>query len=133
MRRRPSFISFFFLIVVLINFTGIVIAQPSDAILKVRQRFLDADINTLTFHNIDEIFETRRVPAAGPVWEIPVKPAPLNFTYKYNEKTVPAEDFAERTYTNAILIIKDGKIVFERYLNQTNENTHFREVSKWRP
>jgi hypothetical protein len=63
MRLRPSFISFFFLIVVLINFTGIVIAQPLDA----------------------------------------------------------------------ILIIKDGKIVFERYSNQTNENTHFREVSKWRP
>jgi hypothetical protein len=36
-----------------LGFTDIVAAQPSEAILKVRQRFLDADINTLTFHNID--------------------------------------------------------------------------------
>ena len=123
MRGKLSLVFSIFILVTSLAVTGIAMSQPSDAILKVRQRFLDPDINTLTFHNIDEIFETRRVPTAGPVWEIPVKLAPLNFTYEYNGKTVPAKDFAERTYTNAILIIKGGKIVFERYLNQTDENT----------
>ena len=129
MRGKLSLVFSMFVLVTSLAITGIAMSQPSDAILKVRQRFLDADINTLTFHNIDEIFETRRVPTAGPVWEIPIRPASLDFTYKYNGKTLPAEDFAERTYTNAILIIKDGKIVFERYLNQTNENTHFLSMS----
>jgi len=128
MGRKLLFVSFFILIT-LLGFTQFAASQPSDAILKVRQRFLDADINTLTFHNIDEIFETRKVHTKGPVWDLPSKPAPLDFSYEYNSITIPAADFPERTYTNAILIIKDDKIVYERYLNQTNENTHFLSMS----
>jgi CubicO group peptidase (beta-lactamase class C family) len=129
MSRKLLLTAFAFILVSFFNFTDIATAQPSEAILKVRQRFLDADINTLTFHNIDEIFETRKVPADGQVWEIPQRPASLNFTYVFNGNSIPAEDFAERTYTNAMLIIKDDKIVFERYLNQTNEDTHFISMS----
>ena len=119
MHRKSYLIPFFFILLVL-GFTDIVAAQPSEAILKVRQRFLDADINTLIFHNIDEIFETRKVSTAGPVWELRQKPVSLNFSYEYEGITIPAADLPERTYTNALLIIKDDKIVFERYLNQTN-------------
>ena len=128
MHLKSSLISFFFILLFL-GFIEIGAAQPSEAILKVRQRFLDADINTLTFHNIDEIFETRKVPTAGPVWELHQKRVPLNFSYEYEGMTIPAADFPERTYTNAMLIIKDDKIVFERYLNQTNEDTHFLSMS----
>jgi hypothetical protein len=42
----------------------------SPAIQELRRRMLDADVNTLTFHNMDEIFWTRTVPRGGPVWEI---------------------------------------------------------------
>ena len=114
---------------VLIVVPGIALAQPSDAILKVRQRFLDADINTITFHNIDEIFETRKVSTAGPVWDLPRKSAPLSFLYEFDDRKIPAADFAERTDTNALLIIKNDRVVYERYFNQTNENTHFISMS----
>ena len=67
MRWKLSLVFSIFILVTLLAITGIAVSQPSDAILKVRQRFLDADINTLTFHNIDEIFETRKVPTAGSV------------------------------------------------------------------
>ncbi len=129
MRRKLSLIALIFILTALIDVTGIAMAQPSDAILKVRQRFLDADINTLTFHNIDEIFETRKVSTEGPVWNLPLKPVPPDFSYEFNGKNIPAADFPERTYTNAILIIKGNTIVFERYFNQTNENTHFLSMS----
>lgn len=129
MNRKRLFLSLIFVFTALTYLNGIAIAQPSDAILKVRQRFLDADINTLTFHNIDEIFEIRKISTKGPVWDLKLKPAPLDFSYEYNGRIIPAVDFAERTYTNAILIIKDGKIVFERYLNQTSEDTHFISMS----
>src|SRR4030042_6214868 len=115
MCRKFTFFSFVFILTVLTGFNGIAIAQPSDAILRVRQRFLDADINTLTFHNIDEIFETRKLSTEGPVWNLPLKPVPLDFSYEFNGKNIPAADFPERTYTNAILIIKGNTIVFERY------------------
>jgi CubicO group peptidase (beta-lactamase class C family) len=127
MRRKLLLFSFIF--VTLIGIAGIAIAQPSDAILKVRQRFLDADINTLTFHNIDEIFETRKVLTKGPVWNLSLKPAPLDFSYEFDGKSIPAAEFPERTYTNAIIVMKDDKVVFERYFNQTNEDTHFLSMS----
>jgi CubicO group peptidase (beta-lactamase class C family) len=129
MHRKLTLLSFIFILTALTGVAVIAIAQPSDAILKVRQRFLDADINTLTFHNIDEIFETRKVSTKGPVWDIPIRPVPLDFSYEYNGMTIPATDFSGRTYTNAILIIKDDMIVFERYFNQTNEDTHFLSMS----
>jgi CubicO group peptidase (beta-lactamase class C family) len=129
MHRKLSVVSLISILTALTGLAGIAIAQPSDAILKVRQRFLDADINTLTFHNIDEIFETRRVLTKGPVWSLPLRPVPLDFSYEYDGEMIPAADFPERTYTNAILIIKDDQIVFERYFNQTNEDTHFLSMS----
>ncbi|MGH2448584.1 MAG: serine hydrolase domain-containing protein, partial [Chloroflexota bacterium] len=52
-------------------------------------------------------------------------PVPMDFTYNFNGKTYSAEDALERTDTNALLIIKHGKIVTEIYRNKTNEHTHF--------
>ena len=127
MRLKSSLFSL--ILMALTGIGGMAVAQPSDAILKVRQRFLDADINTLTFHNIDEIFETRKVMTEGRVWNLPLMPVPLDFSYEYDGKTIPAANFPERTYTNAMLIIKNGRIVFERYFNQTHEDTHFLSMS----
>lgn len=129
MCRKLSIVYHISIFAVLMNVAGIAAAQPSDAILKVRQRFMDADINTLTFHNIDEIFETRKVSTAGPVWDLPRQSVPLDFEYEFGGRHIPASDFAERTYTNALLIIKKGRIVFERYFHQTDENSHFISMS----
>jgi primary-amine oxidase len=90
---------------------------------------LDAEINTLTFRSMEALFDTLRVQNEGQPWRLAERPAPLDFSYAFDGETYAAEDFLERTYTNALLIIKDGKVVFERYLNNTNENTHFLSMS----
>ncbi len=95
------------------------------AIRELRLRMLDADVNTLTFHNMDEIFQTRTVPRSGPVWELPSETKPLDFTYEFAGQTRQAEAALERTYTNALLILKDGRIVFETYRNNTEPRTRF--------
>jgi CubicO group peptidase (beta-lactamase class C family) len=105
------------------------IGAPSKALITLRQHMLDADINTLTFHTMDEMFDTLKVPNGGPVWELKEKASPLDFSYEFEGKPIPAADFSERTFTNAILIIKNDRIVFERYLNNTNANTHFISMS----
>ena len=81
MHRKLTLLSFIFILTALTGVAAVATAQPSDTILKVRQRFLDADINTLTFHNIDEIFETRKVSTEGHVWDIPMNPVPLDFYF----------------------------------------------------
>ncbi len=103
-------------------------APPSDvapAIQTLRWHMLDAGVNTLTFHAMDQIFTTRKVGRAGPVWELPSATQPMDFTYRYDGKEIPAGDFLERGYTNALLIIKNGRIVTEIYRNNTGPDTHF--------
>ena len=95
------------------------------AIQELRRRMLDADVNTLTFHNMDEIFWTRTVPRAGPAWELPSRSTPLDFTYEFDGEARAAGDVLERTYTNALLILKDGAIRAEIYRNNTGPGTRF--------
>lgn len=95
------------------------------ALQSVRRHLLDAGINSLTFHSIDQIFDTRRVDSAGPVWKLPSDAHAMQFTYEHGGQTHPAEDVLERTFTNALILIKHGRIVTEIYRNRTDAATHF--------
>ncbi|HEV7612617.1 MAG TPA: serine hydrolase [Steroidobacteraceae bacterium] len=100
-------------------------AQASPALQDARRHWLDANVNVLTFHSIDQIFPTRRVEASGSPWVLPHAERPLDFTYDYAGKAHPAMDIVDRTYTNALIIVKHGKIVSEIYRNQTDAASHF--------
>lgn len=100
-------------------------SQVPVAIQQIRRNMLDADINALTFHNMDEIFTTRTVARSGQVWLLPRADRAMNFTYRHEGHEYAPEQFLERTYTNALLVIKDGRIVTEIYRNHTNDATRF--------
>lgn len=100
-------------------------ASLPPAVVSMREQWLNPAINSFTFRDTDRVFENRAVPREGPVWPLPraagfVMPGDTfggqNFTY---------DQFAERTYTNAFLVMRDGKVVFEDYRNRSSENTHF--------
>ncbi len=95
------------------------------ALQSVRRHMLDADVNALTFHSMDQIFDTRRVENEGPVWSLPSAPHAMSFTYTHAGQTHQAEEVLERTFTNALIILKHGKIVTEMYRNKTDASTHF--------
>ena len=91
----------------------------------LRWHMLDAEINSLTFRSMDSLFTTRKVARSGPVWELPRADHPLDFTYSYKGQTFTPDQFQDRTYTNALLIMKNGRIVYETYRNNTSEQNHF--------
>ncbi len=95
------------------------------AVQQLRRAMLDREVNSLTFHNMDQLFTTRTVGRSGPVWRLPRADRELDFTYQFKGQTHAARDFLERTYTNALLVMKDGRIVYETYRNNTNESTRF--------
>lgn len=95
------------------------------AVQIARWHMLDGDINTLTFRSMDTLFTTRTVARSGPVWRLPRADHPLDFTYQVKGQTYTADDFLERSYTNALLVMKDGRIVSEIYRNNSNEHTRF--------
>ncbi|MDG5495177.1 serine hydrolase [Niveispirillum sp. BGYR6] len=91
----------------------------------LRRKMNDADVNALTFHSMDQLFTTRTVARSGAVWELPKADHPLDLSYSYKGQQYTAEQFLDRTYTNALLVMKDGRIVSEIYRNNTNQQTRF--------
>lgn len=96
-----------------------------EALREARRHILDSNINTLTFRSMDSLFETREVARSGPVWRLPRQDRALDFSYSVRGETHRAAEFAERNRTNAMLILKRGRIVHESYYNLTDERTHF--------
>lgn len=100
-------------------------ATVSPTVQSLRRAMMDEDLNSLTFHNMDELFTTRTVPRSGAPWLLPKAEQALDFTYEFQgARRTPAE-FMDRTYTNALLVMKDGRIVSETYRNNTNASTRF--------
>jgi hypothetical protein len=64
-------------------------------------------VNALTFRSMDRLF-TRTVARSGPVWQLPHSDRPLDFSYRFEGVEYTPADFLERSYTNALLIIRDG-------------------------
>lgn len=97
--------------------------QP--AVQDLRRKMNDADVNALSFHVMDQLFTTRTVARSGSVWQLPRSDHPLEFTYVYEGQRYTPEQFLDRTFTNALLVMKDGVIVSEIYRNNTTERTRF--------
>jgi hypothetical protein len=101
---------------------------PSDvpvAVQILRWQMLDNNVSSLMFRSMDSLFTTRTVAHGGPVWILPRSERPLDFTYAWQGQSRPAGAFLERTYTNALLVMKDGKIVSEIYRNNSNDRSRF--------
>ena len=65
------------------------------------------------------------VARSGPVWNLPRADHALDFKYSWQGKDYTPEQFLERTYTNALLVMKDGRIVSETYRNGTDAQSRF--------
>ncbi|NOV21906.1 class C beta-lactamase-related serine hydrolase, partial [Ensifer adhaerens] len=101
---------------------------PSDVPIAtqiLRWHMNDGDVNAFAFRNMDELFTIRTVPHSGAAWVLPREDHKLDFSYEFNGKTFIAEDFLERSYTNAFLVMKNGKIVTEIYRNNSDASTRF--------
>lgn len=91
----------------------------------MRWHMNDGDVNSFAFRNMDQLFTTRTVAHSGSTWAFPKVERPMDFSYSFAGKAYTAEQAMERTYTNALLIMKDGRIVTEIYRNGSNERTRF--------
>jgi hypothetical protein len=95
------------------------------ALQLLRWEMLESDVSSLTFRSMDILFDTRTVARSGAVWRLPRRDQALDFTYEWQGEAFSVEDFLERTYTNALLVMKDGYIVSEIYRNNSNADTRF--------
>jgi CubicO group peptidase (beta-lactamase class C family) len=101
---------------------------PSDVPIAVqiaRWHMNDGDLASFTFRSMDRLFTTRTVARSGAVWMLPHADHPLDVSYSFQGKRFSSGEFLERTYTNALLVMKDGRIVSEIYRNGTDAQSRF--------
>lgn len=69
------------------------------------------------FHRMDDMFPVHVVPASTNPFDFPDgEPITLPETFTYKDRQVNTEAFLTETDTSALLVLKDGKVVFERYM-----------------
>lgn len=104
--------------------------EPSATVKQYRLHMFDEPVRSLANRTIELMFSTARVETgAGAVSRLPEAPDTLDFTYEFGGVRHSALDILEDTNTDALLILKDGRIAFERYLDRSNAQTHFNSYS----
>jgi CubicO group peptidase (beta-lactamase class C family) len=104
-------------------------AAPPPAVLEYRHHMFDAPIMTLANRTVELMFDTVRVEPGKNPSRLPKKLRPLEVTYEADGARYSVAEGLERTNTDAFLVIRDGVIINETYLNRTNERTHFMSYS----
>lgn len=100
--------------------TSSVYRHADETIGTVREVYdgrLYPDVQVNTFRNIDRLFPTRIVRRGASVRDLPVSAKPFaGFSYTADGKTYDLYDVLSLNRVSGILILKDGEVVFEKYL-----------------
>jgi len=114
--------------------TGSAHQEPRlEEIGTVRQIYdgtLYPDIQVQTFRNIERLFPTRTVRRSTHVYPLPKSEAPLKgVEFTSAGKKYDMYDYMSLNRVSGLLILKDGKIAFERYELGNNEATRWMSMS----
>lgn len=93
--------------------------------ITARAHMFDPNLNYLTFQHMDQLFASRTVGASPDVWDLPVEPVSLEGDFTVAGKALTLEEALEATSTNALVVVKGGKIVHESYRNGSDAKTRF--------
>ena len=90
-----------------------------------RSNWRDAPFSRWAFHNVREIVPVADIEASGTLWPLPEASRPLG-AFKLpleNGASLNLDDFLRATATDAMVVLSDGRIVFEFYANGTAQHT----------
>ena len=79
---------------------------------------------------MSEYFPTRSIARGGAVHSFGSAPTPAkDLTYQFEGATYDAAQFAERNHTTSLVIVHDGVVVYEQYLQGASEATRLTSYS----
>jgi hypothetical protein len=88
---------------------------------KVNSLFNEADI-VRNFVSMDRFFKFHMVKRSGPVYELGREQGRLPESYAFRGEERSLADYLTRSATTALLVARDGRIVFEEYYLGTKES-----------
>ncbi|MDT8398210.1 MAG: serine hydrolase [Pseudomonadales bacterium] len=104
-------------------------AQVSPAVREYRLHMFDPEVSVLANRTFEFMFDIARVEAGQDTWELPRNTKALDFSFELDGERLDAGSFAARTFTDALVILKHGRIVHESYLNRATPQNHFNSYS----
>ncbi|KKO48323.1 beta-lactamase [Arsukibacterium sp. MJ3] len=105
-------------------------AEPIGTVRQIYDGKLYPDIQVNTFRNIDRLFPTRTVRRGNTLSELPVSATPLQaFSYVVDDQTYDLYDVLSMNRVSAMLIIRNGEILFEQYLLGNDQHTRWMSMS----
>jgi len=93
--------------------------------IEGRNQIFYPGLNFLTFQHMDELFAARAVKASDKPWVLPKDQKTFDVSVTFDGKTYALAEFLEKTSTNALLVINNGRIIAERYRNGSNRSSRF--------
>jgi len=88
------------------------------------------DLQVNTFRNIDRLFPTRTVKHGNRAYPLPSSDTPLkNFQFKSDGKDYDLYDYLSLNRVSGLLVIKNGKVLFETYQLGNSEGTRWMSMS----
>ncbi len=98
--------------------------------IGTRENYFRAPYRTGSFRHMDRIFPFHVVHRAGAISELPRADYQLGkVTYQWKGAPHTLDKLLQQTKTTGFLVIKDGKIVQERYFGGANETSTFTSMS----
>lgn len=99
--------------------------QPaSETLATARAHYGDRTVNAVNFRSAGAFFPVEPV-ATGKPRALPRRAAAMPASIAFDGKALPLEDALAHTYTNALLVMRDGAIVDERYRNGGSADDRF--------
>ncbi len=104
--------------------------EPIGTVREIYDGKLYPDTQVNTFRNIDRLFPTRTVSRGETVLALPLSDQPLpEFTWSLNGQTYDLYDVLSLNRVSGLLIIRDGEIIFEKYLLGNDRHTRWMSMS----
>jgi CubicO group peptidase (beta-lactamase class C family) len=96
---------------------------PSTATIAMRWQWLNPEVNSFTFRNTHQVFAFRTVAAPAEARALPEGAALAMPAAMIDGTEGDYAAWADRTFTNAFMVLKDGEVVFEDYRNRMTADT----------
>ncbi len=104
--------------------------EPIGTVRQMYDGLLYPDLAVNTFRNIDRLFPTRIVQHGDHIQVLPVAEKQLvNFKFESDGQAYDLYDYLAIGRVSGLLVLKDGKISFEKYFVGNDENTRWMSMS----
>jgi len=90
--------------------------------------FFTTEHTAVSYRNVEEVFPTRKV-ASGSVASPLIRDKPIDVHYEFDGTSHDIADFAKRTDTTGLLVLKGNHVLFEGYYQGADSNDLFMSFS----